>query len=281
MFDLRKLFTVPGFPRRGLSRFFGYLARRTLPRRLRSWMWPFMARRFGIDFAEVPGKWEDYACFLDVFTRPLPPDSRPIPLGPTWLSPADGRIVADCSVTPEGSWLIKGTPYSTQELLPGLSARQLTGYRTIQIYLSPKDYHRFHVPCDLEILEAVSSEGGLQPVDPDLVRRSMRILVRNRRVLLHCQAKDGSRLSLLFVGALNVGQIRFTFDGSLGTEPFVSGHRHYQPPIHLSVGDELGRFELGSTVLVFTPPDRRPLMTVGNSCRALEPLWTGGREMEK
>jgi len=278
---LRLLVTLPGFPRRPLSRLTGCLARRRLPPALRRRLWPLLARAFGIERQAVPGAWEDYPSFLDLFTRPLPEGSRPLPPGYAWLSPADGRLLERAPAAPEGSWWIKGVPYSTVELLPGSDPRDWLDHQVLQIYLAPRDYHRFHAPCALTVRRAVALEGGLQPVDPGLARRSLRVLARNRRVFLDCRSAAGERLGLLFVGALNVGGIRFTFDASLGGHPFVAGSRRYDPPLAVEAGQELGRFELGSTVLLFAPRELRPLRQPGETCRAREPLLAGGREQER
>ena len=257
--DSRFLFTLPGVPRLSMSTFMGRLARARIPRRMRPSLWTFVAKRLGIDATTVPGNLHDYPNFLALFTRPLKDDARPLPEVSGWLSPADGRLVAHSTVTAEGSWVIKGTPYSTAELLPDGELQGLLGYQALQIYLSPKDYHRFHAPCDLEILRAVVEPGDLQPVDPSLIRRSMRVLVTNRRILLHCRTADGTPFALLYVGALNVGGMRFPFDTTLGQGPWIHSSRIYDPPPSLQAGDEMGRFEFGSTVVVFAPPGLRSL----------------------
>lgn len=270
---LRSAFTWPGVPRAALSRATGFWARRRIPRRLRPRIWPFLCRRLGIQRASVPGEWEDYPTLLDVFTRPLPAGSRPLPADDgAWLAPADGRLVASALLTGEGSWVVKGTPYGTHELLPGASLDQLSGWRALQIYLAPHDYHRFHAPCDLRVLEAVTIPGGLQTVDPALLHRSWRVLTRNRRVLLHCAGPGGEPFAILFVGALNVGGMRFTFDATLGDGPWVASSRTYDPPAIVGRGEELGRFELGSTVVLFTHRSHPLLIAVGGECRARQPL---------
>lgn len=271
--DLRVLFTLPGVPRIALSRCAGFWARRRVPVPMRRWLWPALCRRLGIARETVPGEWTDYASFLDVFTRALPEGSRPLPPDDDrWLAPADGLIVAQADVAGEGSWSIKGTPYGARELLPGLEPAQTEGWQALQIYLAPRDYHRFHAPCDLLVLEARVEEGGLQPVDPTLTKRTWRVLQRNRRVLLHARTPSGERLALLFVGALNVGGMRFTFDATLGAEPWTSSSRRYDPPPRIGRGTELGRFEFGSTVVLFADSRRTPLAAAGERCRAREPL---------
>ena len=92
-----------------------------------------------------------------------------------------------------------------------------------------------------------------------LVRRSMRVLATNRRILLHCRDAEGLPFAMLFVGALNVGSLSFPFDGTLGQGPWVRTTHHYDPPHPFAAGDELGRFEFGSTVVLFVPPGLRSL----------------------
>jgi phosphatidylserine decarboxylase len=270
---MRAAFTLPGVPRAAISRAAGFLAERRLPRSARRRVWPFLCRRLGIERAAVPGEWEDYASFLDLFTRPLPPQARPLPADDGgWLSPADGVIVDTQLLAGEGSWVIKGSPYAVHELLPGMPLARVRGWRATQIYLAPRDYHRFHAPCDLEVLSATTTPGGLQTVDPSLVRRSWRVLARNRRVLLRCRARGGEELALSFVGALNVGRMRFTMDPTLGAEPWVEHERKYDPPVRVARGAELGRFEFGSTVVLFGDAARPFLVAPGARCRAREPM---------
>ncbi len=270
---IRSVFTLPGMPRAAMSRATGFWARRRIPRRLRERLWPLVCDRFGIARAEVPGPWTDYSSFLDLFTRPLPEGTRPLPPDDHgWLSPADGRIVDATTVSGEGSWVVKGSPYSLRELLPGTDPRLAEGWQAVQIYLAPRDYHRFHAPCTLEVIHAIAEPGALQTVDPALTRRSWRVLARNRRVLLHCRTPRGERFALLFVGALNVGGMRFTFDATLGGAPWVASARTYDPPAPVARGAELGRFELGSTVVIFGDRTRGRLVPVGAACRAREPL---------
>ncbi|MFQ5749161.1 MAG: phosphatidylserine decarboxylase, partial [Planctomycetota bacterium] len=125
---------------------------------------------------------------------------------------------------------------------------------------------------ELAVCEAWSQEGDLQPVDPSLAGPSRRILVRNRRILLHCRSEEGTPFAILLVGAFNVGRILFSFDPTLGGKRIQNGLRHYAPPCRLAAGEEMGRFELGSSVVLFAPPDRRPLLPPGEPCRAREPL---------
>jgi phosphatidylserine decarboxylase len=270
--DIRPLFTLPGIPRKTITRLGGWVARRRIPRSLRKPLWSWLTRRLGIDPTDVPGVWEDYPHFLSLFTRPLPPNSRPLPQEEGWLAPADGRLLSITPATPEQSWVIKGTPYSTHELLPGGDAQMLSDLVAYQIYLAPANYHRYHAPCSLRILRAVVEPGDLQPVDPQLVKRSMRVLQTNRRILLHCLTENENPFAILLVGALNVGAMRFVFDETLGVPPLTRGQRHYDPPHKLSAGEELGWFEFGSTVVLFAPKEWECVVEENEPTRARELL---------
>ncbi len=270
--DPRILLIFPGFPRIALTRLAGRVARLRIPRFLRRRLWAWLGRRLSIEAKDIPGDLRDYASFLDLFTRPLA-DYRPeIPSDETWLSPSDGLIVEHAKISPEGSWLIKGVPYSTAELLP--NAGEATHWQGIQIYLSPRDYHRYHAPCDMRVLSATALPGDLRPVDPKLMRRSYRIMATNRRVLLHCETLDGEAFALLYVGALNVGLMVFNFDETLGRDFSVKTTRAYDPPPVLKRGQEMGRFEFGSTILFFLSGDKKLLVPCQKACRVRESLFS-------
>ncbi len=262
--DPRFLFTLPGVPRRTISRLAGRLARLKLPLFLRRTLWLKLATKFGMDPATLPADLGQFKCFLDLFCRELPKGCRPLDEQNNWLAPSDGLIVADSTFSSEGSFLIKGCPYSAQELVPNRSHQMLHAYRAVQIYLAPRDYHRYHAPCDLTITSAESFPGDLQPVDPSLARRSLRVLAKNRRVLLNCRDAEGDWFALIFIGALNVGEMRFCFDPSLGLAPIFPGSRNYDPLPQLRRGQELGRFEFGSTVLMIVPPKLNAKFKLGD-----------------
>jgi phosphatidylserine decarboxylase len=279
--DLRSIFTLPGVPRRLISSCAGGLGRCPIPRFLRRPVWRWVGKRLKIDATEIPGDLRNYKNFLALFTRPLPEGARPLPEGDAWLSPADGRLAAHAKVSSEGTWLIKGTPYTSAELVPGGDVRLLAGYQALQIYLAPHNYHRYHAPTDMKILGAVTEPGDLQPVDPVLARRSLRVLATNKRILLHCEAADGTPFSMLFVGALNVGGMKFHHDPTLGVKPFRRGRRVYEPTPLLKRGDELGMFEFGSTIVLFAPGQRQALKTEGEATCAREALLAASLSEQK
>jgi phosphatidylserine decarboxylase len=217
-------------------------------------LWRRIISKLGISEDTVGDDLQSFATFLELFTRKLPTDSRPIAKNEHWASPADGHLVEHAFVSPEMSLILKGAPYSVSEMLPGCCEDDYLGYQALQIYLAPYNYHRYHAPCDMQIISAVTEPGDLQPVDPALMRRSMRVMKTNRRILLHCVDAKQRPFALLYVGALNVGGMKFGFDDSLGASPWQHSARTYDPPAKLSKGDDMGSFEMGSTVVLFAPP---------------------------
>ncbi|MFT7517413.1 MAG: phosphatidylserine decarboxylase [Myxococcota bacterium] len=252
--EARSLFTVPAFPRVAMSRAVGAICRWHIPKFMRRALWKRVIERLGIDDETVSCDLIEFRTFLELFTRTLADGSRPVAQNSNWASPADGQLIEHAYVSPELSLILKGAPYSVAEMLPGTAPKQYLGYQALQIYLAPYNYHRYHAPCDMQVISAVTEPGDLQPVDPDLMRRSMRVMKTNRRILLHCIDTEQRPFALLYVGALNVGGMRFSFDDSLGSTPWQKSTRTYDPPRKLSKGDDMGTFEMGSTVVMFAPP---------------------------
>ncbi|MDP6964104.1 MAG: archaetidylserine decarboxylase [Planctomycetota bacterium] len=274
---LRTFFTIPAFPRVAMSRTVGRVSRIRIPRFMRKRLWSRLIDRLGIDYSTVGSDLEDFASFLDLFTRKLPAGERTISNTAHWLSPADGRLAEHAFVCPELSLTLKGTPYSLAEMLPGENSTSYQGYQALQIYLAPYNYHRYHAPTDMEVISAVTEPGDLQPVDPELIRRSMRVIKNNRRILLHCRDSQGRPFALLYVGALNVGGMKFGFDDTLGASPWQQTHRHYDPPINLAKGEDMGCFEMGSTIVIFAPPEMNCRLELEEETVALTDLLFDGK----
>lgn len=271
---ISSIFTIPGFPRRLMSKATGFLSRLYIPKFLRRPLWKYIIKVIGIKENTLSGDLRQHKNFTSLFTRHLPRGSRPIPKNDAWLSPSDGTLVEHSLVTTELSLTLKGTPYSLRELLPFSPTENYYGYQALQIYLAPYNYHRFHAPCSLNIISAVVEPGDLQPVAPKLIRRSMRIIKKNRRVILHCKDKSNRSLALIYVGALNVGLMQFTFDKTLGQSFKQLSTRKYDPPIPITKGDDMGCFEMGSTIVLIAPPELQCNTKIAETTTAKTPILT-------
>lgn len=231
----------------------GWLADRKLPRGLREPAHRIFARLTGADLDEVRPPLDGYASVTAFFIRRLVDGARPITPDQGLLpSPADGRLQAAERIESDTILQAKGQPYSVTELLGGADgdcgadgAIDVTGGQAITVYLSPRDYHRVHCPEAAE-LEAVRWVGGSRfSVAPKVLARRPRVFVQNERAVLRLRSPHGTYF-LVLVGALNVGRIRV-----MGVEPGQEKPQRRNP--HFERGEELGRFELGSTVVLVFP----------------------------
>lgn len=221
-----------------------------------------------------------YASFNELFTRALRPSARPLSDAPNSIvSPCDGTISAIGQLDGENIIQAKGNTYSLSELLAELHDPRLTNGMFVTIYLSPGDYHRIHAPINARLLAYQHVPGRLLTVAPAAVRAIPRLFVRNERLITIWQTELGP-CALIPVGALNVGSIETVWASAAqvsnctGTAPRfydppdargwqqgeaqrdTADNNHYGPlatPPALSRGEELGRFNLGSTVILLFP----------------------------
>ncbi|GMB95760.1 phosphatidylserine decarboxylase [Helicobacter sp. NHP22-001] len=210
-------------------------------------------RLFNIDlggFAPL----KSYPTLNALFTRALA-TPRPIDANPNVLiAPCDSTISTCGAVQDNLALQIKGMSYRVNELLG--KGEQLENYSYCNFYLSPKDYHRFHAPCDLEITEVRHFCGELLPVNTPALKKHQKLFIRNERVVVVAKDSRGQVLYFVAVGALNVGQIVLNFDMHIHTNAKIHKKPQiytYNPPIALKKGAELGRFEMGSTIVLFVP----------------------------
>ena len=120
------------------------------------------------------------------------------------------------------------------------------------IYLSPRDYHHYHAPCDLSVLQALYIPADLYSVAKKLLLKIPNLYAKNERVILKCKMRNGGILWMVFVGALNVGKMRFDFDTRIQTNACASRAEalYEYENLKFKKGDHLGNFELGSTIVL-------------------------------
>ncbi len=193
-----------------------------------------------------------YATFNQFFTRPLKAGLRPIAEGEqVFACPVDGRISQFGNIEQGRIFQAKGHDYSAVELLGGDEQRAapFMGGQFMTIYLSPRDYHRIHMPMAATLCEQVYVPGRLFSVAPHTVRTVPRLFARNERVVAIFDTAFG-KLAMVLVGAINVAAIETVWDG-LVTPPQGWGiKRQVFPHVALAKGEEMGRFNMGSTVIV-------------------------------
>jgi len=164
-------------------------------------------------------------------------------------SPCDGLITEYGDIENKTAYQIKGKSYSIDELIPG---NKLEDGFFLNIYLSPKDYHRYHVPIDMQILKAIHIPGALYPVNLPSLNKRDNLFIKNERVVLRCKDKKDRIFYFVAVGAMIVGKIIMNFDERLCKDyNEITTFEYQDRPISLKKGDELGRFEFGSSILLF------------------------------
>jgi phosphatidylserine decarboxylase len=168
------------------------------------------------------------------------------------VSPSDSEVIAHDEIVENRVYQIKGKEYSLNELIP--YDTNLDGGYFINLYLSPKDYHRFHVPIDMEVVRATYIPGELYPVKPSFLEKEL-VFPKNKRVVIKCKDLSGKYFYMVFVGAMIVGKIVLNFDERFQKDYDKIVDIEYDKPIKLKKGDELGRFEFGSSILMFFGPE--------------------------
>lgn len=249
--------------KRRLSLLVGWAADRRIPGPLRSPVYKTYARLTGADLRDMRGHIRDHGSLGAFFVRRLKEGAREIEADPDRMpSPVDSMIQALSPVS-EGSVIeAKARTYPVRDLLAGVGAElDLEGGHQFTLYLGPKDYHRIHSPLDAKLVESRHIAGERFSVQPSVLAKR-RVLPINERVVLRLESDRGPFFMVL-VGALIVGRIRV-----IGLEPQHNGP--VDPPRAFARGEELGRFEMGSTVVLVTPPgflDPLPDVQVGDPIR--------------
>jgi phosphatidylserine decarboxylase len=245
-------------PKHGLSRAVGWLAERRLPVGLRAPLLGAFGRAVGVDFSEVADPLDSFASLQAFFTRRLRAGVRPIdPAADAFVSPCDGAWGAAGRVENGRLLQIKGRVYELAALLgDGEAARAFEGGTFATLYLAPRDYHRFHAPCAARVRRVIYRPGALWPVNRIGVEGIDGLFAVNER-LCAMMAVGGAieNLCLVAVGATNVGKVRLTFDDLVtnrrGARPEA---RSFGDGIALAAGEEWGRFEFGSTIVLVAAP---------------------------
>jgi len=243
-------------PHRALSRIVFWATRWTW-RPWKDFLIGQISRRYHVDLEEAErADFDAYAHFNAFFTRALKPGARPIDPDPaTLLSPADGRISQAGAIRAGRIFQAKGQSYSAAELLgDAAAAAAYADGEFITVYLSPRDYHRVHMPLSGELVSTVHVPGRLFSVAPFAVQAIPRLFARNERLVCHFQGAHGPFVVVL-VGAMLVSSVS-TVWGDLQIPPYasrVTARDHSGAGIRLERGAEMGRFNMGSTVVVLLP----------------------------
>lgn len=258
MFD--KLFVLSQYvtPQLAVSRAAGRLADNDRTPALKNRVVKWFIKRYGVDMSEAAESDPTaYSSFNAFFTRALKPGIRPIAEGNgTFVSPVDGAISQLGQVSGGRVFQAKGQSFSLVELLGGDTGRAETfsegEFSTV--YLSPSDYHRIHMPLAGTLREMIYVPGKLFSVNPVTVENVPNLFARNERVVCIFDTAAGP-MALVLVGAMIVGSVETPWAGIVA--PNNSGVKAItydgESAISFAKGEEMGRFRLGSTVVMVMP----------------------------
>jgi phosphatidylserine decarboxylase len=245
-------------PKHLLSCLAGRAAALRLPGALQRWEIRAFGGAVGVDFGEVRDPLDSFRSLQEFFTRALRDGVRAIdPTPDAAVAPCDGAWGASGTVANGTLLQVKGRLYSLPRLLGDAAAAQgFDGGAYATFYLAPRDYHRFHMPCAARVRRATYLPGALWPVNRAGVERIDALFARNERLCtFFAVAGDAIDLCMVAVGATLVGKVRVTFDDLTtnvrGGRPLT---RTYDPAPRLAKGEEWGRFEFGSTIVMVAAP---------------------------
>ena len=243
------------YPKQALTSFAGWVAGKERGR-VTTWIIRRFVAKYGVNMGEaLESDIGHYKSFNEFFTRALKPGARPIAAADL-VCPVDGAISQCGPIAGDQIFQAKGHSYSTTALVGGDAAlaAQFNDGSFATIYLSPKDYHRIHMPCDGRLLRMIHVPGELFSVNPVTARGVPGLFARNERVVCVFATAHGP-LVLALVGATIVGSMATVWHGVVNPPrgKQVREWLYDDQPVDLRQVDEMGRFLLGSTVVLLMP----------------------------
>jgi phosphatidylserine decarboxylase len=221
----------------------------------------------GLDEHEAEKPLWSYPSLNSLFTRAIKPEYRPIPAGtPQFLSPCDG-IVQEIGRVLDGEILtVKGIAYSVASLLPDTDPQLFEGGHYVTIFLSPIDCHRVFSPQDGQLEQVTHVPGFRLLVHPPYQRAEFPVYTLNERMILRLATPLGPAV-IVMVAGWGVGNITFPFAPDFEPAPKMAATRSWSPPVTVNRGDWVATFELGSTVVLLTPPSANADLLVSTNTR--------------
>jgi phosphatidylserine decarboxylase len=235
-----------------ISLYFGKFAKKEFPSFLQKTINASYVKLMGLNMSEFKNS-KYYKSLNDLFTRELIIKREIDETSNVIISPTDSLITQCGQIQEDIALQIKGMEYSVEELLTYYCSSNFEKIKNgsfMNFYLSPKDYHRYHAPCDFKLLKLIHVPGKLYPVNLKYLKKEFELFVQNERVILECVANE-KIFYMVFVGALNVGQMVFEFENRVETNTNAKEMKVYTyENIEISKGECLGYFKMGSTVVM-------------------------------
>jgi len=171
------------------------------------------------------------------------------------ISPCDALISECGKVHDYDAFQVKGMKYKVDELLGSFikseDKKRVKNGRFINFYLSPSDYHRYHIPINCKVTKAVHIPGKLYPVNFTYLNKQPSLFIENERVVVECYTQEDELFYMVLVGALNVGKMEVSFEPSIETNGDLREPKLFEyEDLNLDKGDDFGCFQMGSTIVL-------------------------------
>jgi phosphatidylserine decarboxylase len=213
----------------------------------------------GLDMSEFRTP-SSYNSLNALFTRHLREDRKYSLDAQDFISPCDSLISECGTISDDYALQIKGMRYKCNELIGDKFDNEEKEFvkdgTFVNFYLSPKDYHRYHIPTNLKVLKAVHIPGKFYPVNMPSLKKRLNLFIENERVVILCETTEGKRFYMVLVSALNVGVMKVDFEPRIQTNASATTPQAYTfENLFLDKGKDFGCFEMGSTIVILAEKD--------------------------
>ncbi len=242
-----------------ISQGFGKFASKEFPKPIQNFINNSYVKLMGLDMSEFHSP-ETYRSLNALFTRKLKVDRKYSLEAEDFISPCDSAITECGTITDDYALQIKGMRYKCADFLGNAFTDEeksiIDDGTFVNLYLSPKDYHRYHIPINLKVLKAVHIPGKFYPVNIPSLKKRLNLFIENERVVILCETSSGKRFYMVLVSALNVGVMQVGFEPKIQTNATETTPKTYEfKDLFLDKGADFGCFEMGSTIIILTEKD--------------------------
>jgi phosphatidylserine decarboxylase len=238
-----------------ISQSFGKFANKEFPKFVQNIINKSYIKLMGLDMSEF-GPASSYSSLNKLFTRKLQSPRKFSLDGDDFISPCDSWISACGDIKEDTALQIKGMEYSCSELLGEHFSPDeknvISDGEFINFYLSPKDYHRYHMPTNTKVLKVSHIPGKFYPVNIPSLNKRVNLFIENERVVIKCQTQNNKIFYMVLVSALNVGVMQVSFEPNIKTNKSTQSSVYEYENLNLDKGDDFGCFEMGSTIVILS-----------------------------
>jgi len=259
-----------------ISNGFGKFASKKFPKPIQTVINNGYVKLMGLDMTEFE-KPSSYPTLNKLFTRAFTQAKEITSDDSIMISPVDALVTDYGEIKDGKAYQIKGMEYNLADMFGEYHqevSKAVEGGQFVNLYLSPKDYHRYHTPNKLTIKSLTHIPGKLYPVNFPLLRNMNNLFIENERVIIECQEANGRTFVMVLVGALNVGKMIVTFEENINSNSDIREPQHYTyENLTLEKGELFGWFEMGSTILLFSEKDAfTPELAINQKVKFSEPI---------